>query len=303
MRLFPVLLGGVSAALTVSAASTVLAVPRYADVLGYYEPGRNVGTVDIGFGGVRYDNPSAALGGPGDTVSVTGDANATVVSLGGWTDDPATGANDRPTGLVVGFSVPVPNIAGSDFLVMGNNFFGQHEPGFVEVARESGGGGATTDGWMDETFYLLKPANFASILDPRTSPNPIDYSTQTPGMFDFAFGPGPFQNPSNLSGYLDVGHDPLNFLALPDYFDIDWAIDAADQPVVLSDIAYVRIRTVTDSSVDYSSINLGDDQDPFFLGTDFFSTEVNYVQVVPEPASLGLLAAGVLIGLTRRRSA
>ncbi len=56
---------GVLAALTLGTAGTAWAT-RYADVLGYYEPGLNVGTVDIGFGGVTYDNPDAALGGPSE---------------------------------------------------------------------------------------------------------------------------------------------------------------------------------------------------------------------------------------------
>jgi len=264
------------------------AQPRYADVLGLYDPGDNVGTVDIGFGGTVFDNPDAALGGPGATVELSGGRGpASFVSLGGYTGG---------EGLIVGFSTPVANVAGTDLLIQGNNTFGLHEPGFVEVAVESDGGGATADGWADETFYLLRPANFGSVIDPRTGPNPIAYATQTPGAFDFVFGDGAFKDPAGLEGYFDVA------LSSPDGFDLNWAIDAADQPVPLTEVAYVRLRTVTDSSIDYTSINFGTEAEPHFLGTDYFSSEVDWVAAVPEPS----LAAGGLLAVfaigRRRRS-
>ncbi|MEM9882091.1 MAG: PEP-CTERM sorting domain-containing protein [Planctomycetota bacterium] len=271
-----------SAALVVTGSAAAQAA-RYADVLGLYDPGNFVGTVDIGFGGTTFDNPDAALGGPGETVTLSGGGNAEFVSLGTYTGG---------EGLIVGFSDPVPNLAGSDFLVQGNNSFGLHEPGFVEVAVESSGnGGATATGWQDETFYLLRPSNFDQITDPRNGPNPIDYFTQTPGEFDFVYGPGPFQDGSSLTGYVDTA------VNAPDFFDLAWAIDTANQAVLLEEIAYVRIRTVTDSAIDYSSIDFGSGP----LGLDYFSSEIDFVGVVPEPAT-GLVIAAGLLGLSRRRT-
>jgi len=272
-----------------SVSANATAQLRYADRVELYDPGTNVGTIDIGFGGTTFDNPDAALGGPGETVELSGGRGpATIVSLGGYSGG---------GGLIVGFTTPVANVAGTDLLVQGNNSFGLHEPGFVEVAVESDGGGATADGWADETFYLLRPANFASITDPRSGPSPIPYATQTPGAFDFVYGDGPFKDPAGLAGYFDVA------LNGPDAFDLDWAIDASDQPIAVTEIAYVRLRTVTDSSIDYTGINLGTSEDPFFLGTDYFSSEVDWVAAVPEPSVAGAALLSLLaVGRRRRRS-
>ena len=278
------------AVMVVGACAQPVWCAQFADVLGYFEPGRNVASVDIGFGGFERDNPSAALGGPGVLVNTSRGEPTDIVSLGGWTDDPATGSGRTPA-LVVGFSSPVANIAGNDFRIVGNApSFGFHEPGTVEVARESGGGGATTDGWTDETFYLLRPSNFDQINDPRAAPNDIPYATRTPGVFDFVYGPGPFADGNALSGYADVTFGG-------DEFEIDRAIDLNNNPVPLDDIAYVRVRTVTDSSIDFSSIDFGNGP----LGIDFFSTEVDYLVALPGPQTSGLLVAGAVAALARAR--
>lgn len=271
------------------------AASQYADVMCYYEPGLHAATVDLGFGwDVQYTDPAAALGGPDEWHTVygnlAGESSTTFVSLGGY-----TGSNpSRTPGLIVGFSAPITNRSGSDFLVMGNNTMstpsiplGFYEPGFVEVARETSGGGATASGWEDETFFLLKPSNFNQITDPRLGPSAIDYHKVNDNIEDWSFeyGPGAFQD-GNLQGYADMA------LNAPDYFDIGWAIDADGHAVNLSDIAYIRIRSVTDSSFSYATMG---------LGTDYFSTEIDYVQAVPEPAALGLvIGMGGLLCFRRR---
>ena len=278
------------AVMVVAASAQPVWCAQFADVLGYYEPGRNVAAVDIGFGGFEHDNPFAAIGGPGVMVNTSSGEQTDIVSLGGWADDPANGSGRTPA-LVVGFSRPVANIAGNDFRIVGNApSFGFHEPGTVEVARESGAGGTTPDGWMDETFYLLRPSNFDQINDPRAAPSAIPYATQTPGIFDFVYEPSPFAAAGALSGYADVTFGG-------DEFEIDWAIDLNNVPVALDDIVYVRIRTVTDSSIDFSSIDFGSGS----LGIDFFSTEVDYLVALPEPQASGLLVAGAVAVLARTR--
>ena len=74
-----------------------------------------------------------------------------------------------------------------------------------------------------------------------------------------------------------------------------------NDPVVVDDIAYVRVRTVTDSAIDFSSIDFGDGP----LGIDFFSTEVDYLMILPEPATAALFVAGAVAGFggrSRKRS-
>jgi len=133
---------------------------RYADVLGYYEPGQNVDAV-FGSDPVElFDNAQAALSGPGEEVALSQGTLTQVVSLGGWTDDPATGTNSLTPGLVVGFSVEVLNAPGDDLLIVGNApaGFTFYEPGFVEVAVESDGGGATPGAGRTRRSISSSPA-------------------------------------------------------------------------------------------------------------------------------------------------
>lgn len=230
---------------------------RYADVLGYYEPGQNV---DVVYGSdpiELYDNALAALGGPGLEVALPQGTITEIVSLGGWTDESTSGTNNRTPGLVVGFSTEVTNAIGNDLLIVGNtpSDFVFYEPGFVEVAIESDGGGAKPDGWQDETFYLLKPGNYDLITDPRTAPSNISITTNP----DFSLNyPIPFDDDTNLPGYFDVTHGG-------DMFDIDDAIDVAGNQVTLDSIAYVRLRSVSDSSFPFGS---------------FFAPDVDYLEVI-----------------------
>ena len=218
---------------------------RYADMLGYYEPGQNV---DVVYGSdpvEPYDNTLAALGGPGETVELSQGTLSEIVSLGGWSDDPATGTNDRDPGLVVGFSVEVLNTAGDDLLVAGNapSAFKFYEPGFIEVAVESDGGGAKPDGYLDETFYLIRPGNYSQINDPRVAPTDITITTNPDFSLNYSV---PFEDDTNLPGYFDVMPDG-------DLFDLADAVDLNGDPVALNSIAYVRLRSLSDSAFPFGS--------------------------------------------------
>jgi len=230
---------------------------RYADALVYYEPGQNV---DVVYGSdpiERYDNAHAALGGPGEQVALSQGTLTNIISLGSWTDDNATGTNSQSPGLVVGFTTEVLNGPGNDLLIVGNapSSFSFHEPGFVEVAIESDGGGAKTGGHLDETFYLIKPGNYDQIIDPRAGSNAINITNNPDFSLTYS---SPFDDPGNLPGYFDV-------TAGGDTFDLDDAVDAGGNPVGLSSIAYVRMRSVSDSG--------------FPFGT-FISPEVDYLEVL-----------------------
>jgi hypothetical protein len=230
---------------------------RYADVAGYFEPGIHVDAV-FGSSPVEYfDNAQAALGGPGVQVALTQGTLTDIVSLGGWTDDSSTGTNNRATGMVVGFSVEVLNSPGDDLLVVGNapSGFTFYEPGFVEIAIESDGGGATPNGWQDETFYLIKPGNYDQITDPRTANNAITITNNPDFSLNYS---APFDDDTDLPGYFDV-------TAGGDGFDLADAIDINGDPVALAGIAYVRLRSVSDSA--------------FPFGT-FIAPEVDYLQVL-----------------------
>ncbi len=230
---------------------------RYADVSGYFEPGRNVDAV-FGSDPVElFDNALAALGGPGAQVALSQGTLAQTVSLGGWSDDPATGTNDRTPGLVVGFGVELLNVPGDDLLVVGNApaAFTFYEPGFVEVAIESDGGGAKPGGWQDETFYLIRPGNFSLVNDPRSANNPINITTNPD--FSLNYSP-PFDDDTNLPGYFDVTPGG-------DGFNLDDAIDINGEPVPLRGIAYVRLRSVSDSAFPFGS---------------FLAPEVDYLQAL-----------------------
>jgi hypothetical protein len=252
---------------TTGVCASVLCAPalgaRYADVPGYYEPGSNV---DVVFGSdpiEPFDNAQAALGGPGEQVALSQGTLTEIVSLGGWTDDPTTGTNNRTPALVVGFSIEILNAPGDDLLVVGNapSAFTFYEPGFVEVAIESDGGGAKPNGWQDETFYLLKPGNYNQITDPRTANNPITITSNPDFSLNYS---APFDDDTNLPGYFDVTPGG-------DGFNISDAIDSNNNPVNLTSIAYVRLRSVSDSA--------------FPFGTSL-APDVDYLQVLELPGDL-----------------
>ena len=254
-------MGAAGVCVSVFSASALGA--RYADVPGYYEPGNNVDAVFGSNPAELFDNAQAALGGPGVQVALSQGTLTEIVSLGGWTDDPSTGTNNRTTGLVVGFSVEILNSPGGDLLIVGNapSAFTFYEPGFVEVAIESDGGGAKPDGWQDETFYLLKPGNYNQITDPRTANNPITITSNPDFSLTYS---APFNDDTNLPGYFDVTPGG-------DVFDLSDAIDSNGAPVNLTGIAYVRLRSVSDSA--------------FPFGT-FLAPDVDYLEVLEIPGDI-----------------
>jgi hypothetical protein len=228
----------------------------YADVLCYYEQGINANA--------GYWTPENAVS-PDGTTKPSG-----LVSLGGWTDDPSYGVGN-PTGLLLGFSTSIANGSGNDLYVHGNGFPGWYEHGYIQVAQESTGFGATVDGWMDEEFYLIKPSNYDSLPnDPRTAPIPMSY-------FD-----------GNETGYADIGTDG-------EKVDIDWAMNMAGDLVDLTDIAYVRTRTVTDDAAGIFG---------------YYTTEIDYVEAlngtaaVPIPGAVWLFGSGLvaLLGIRKRKA-
>jgi len=283
--------------ITTSLLAAVVAAPlvgptasaqQYADVLGDYSPGANV---DNHYpSGLPLANANAALGGPTAQVLLgtyddgqgnpEAEAHTNIVSLGSYTGG---------TGLVVGFSNGVANLSGADLLIAGNAFPGSYEPAFVEVAVESAGGGAIANGWQDETFYLIKPGNFAALNkignDPRAVAQDIPHDDFDNDGFS-EYGAGAFENPP--TGFADV-------TAGGDLIDIADAIDAVGNPVALTDIAYIRLRSVTDDE-----FNFVFDFEEF--GTNPITAEVDYIENlhVPEPTALALIALGGM-ALIRRR--
>lgn len=265
--------------------------PRNADFVSYFELGQSPA------GGASWLNPAQAI---------TDNDNGAGVSLGGWTDEninvptSLTGGFNvnqaNPVGLVVGFTDPVPNRPGGtmDLIIFGNPLTDPisgdetwYEPGFIEVARETGGGAATPNGWADETFYLIRPGNYALLPnDPRDGPIPIAYDDSQVGgngensAAAYTDPAWRFDGPTrDLYGYADVH-------AEGDKVDIDDAIDDNGDPVQLSDISYVRIRTVSNTNTNT-------------FGR--FSTEVTNVQDYPEPSSIFALGLGGLALVVRRR--
>lgn len=238
----------------------------WANLVCSYEAGKNP---NAGF-----TNANAVL-----KLAVGPDDPEGIVSLGMWSQSILRG---EPVGIIVGFSLPARNIAGDDLFIKGNAFAGWYEPGYVEVARETTAPAASMDGWQDETWYLLKPSNFSAVGDPRLNPLPIAFDQSEMDAGRNPFTDPNWSDPSALRGYADVSPSG-------DYFDIDWAIDAAGNPVILPEISYVRIRTVTDSPAG---------------AFGYFSTDIDYVaavEVVPEPGTLlSLVLGGLLLGRRRR---
>ena len=147
------------------------------------------------------------------------------VSLGWWADDPDQGNGVNPVGIILGFSTSIVNGAGDDLKIQGNALPKWWEPGYVEVARETSGTGATVDGWTDEDWYLLKPSNYDALpRDPRTGAIDITFSDST-GYADS------YWSDNSMTGYADVSVDG-------DSMDIDWAMDIDKNMVELADIAY-----------------------------------------------------------------
>ncbi|MBN1942568.1 MAG: hypothetical protein JW849_04655 [Phycisphaerae bacterium] len=281
-----------------------------ADVVCYCEIGENPS------GNPKYwANPENAL---------TRDETNPGISLGNWNDykgpednpgqDPLplslTGGYDlnqgNPPGLVVGFSTAVFNGPGNDIRILGNGFtiegsdYYWSEPGYIEVAMETtieGKTGATADGWEDEVFYLIRPSNYDDVGDPRLGP--------LTGIYVYGDDPGggvdDQGNPLQVQYYADswgedliaAGGSQLDLYGYADWnpagdeVDISDAIRPDGTPQSLTNIAYVRIRTVSND-------------DAGVFGS--MSTDICYIENIstPEPTMLTLLAVGGLL-LRKRR--
>jgi len=239
---------------------------QLADVVCSYKAGKNPNT--------GYTDGNAIL-----QPATSDDDTSGIVSLGQWEESSLRGS---PVGIIVGFSTSIANLDGNDLLIVGNAMTSWYEPGYVEVAMETSGSGATADGWEDETFYLLKPSNYDQVGDPRTNALSITWDQTAFDDGDNPYTDDAWSDQSSLTGYADVtvGGDAM---------DISWAIDASGESVTLSSIAYIRIRTVTNSTA----------------GTfGYFSTDLDYIEymhVVPEPFCTAMLVATATAMLIRRR--
>lgn len=271
-----------------------------ADVIGYVEVGQNA------TGGLDWADPDNVL------------VKAGGISLGNYDDatylppivEDTVGYNmnqGNPPGMVVGFTTPVNNGPGNDLRIQGNAYaidgtdYYWSEPGYIEVAAETTPGqtGATTDGWADETFYLIKPSNYDQVGDPRLGPlsGIYVYGDDPDGALDDNGHPLQVQKYADSWGedLIDAGGSQLDLYGWADWnpsgdrVDLSDAIDMDGNPVALASIAYVRIRTASN-------------EDMGIFGS--MSTEVEYVEdisMVPEPTSLALLAAGGAALIARRR--
>ncbi|NLX12532.1 MAG: PEP-CTERM sorting domain-containing protein [Phycisphaerales bacterium] len=285
----------------------------FADVLCYCEIGTHPAGTPL-----AWRNPLNAI---------TQDELNPGISLGNWTDatienspsgDPlflpsrlTGGCNlnqGYSPGLVVGFSTAVNNGSGNDICVKGNPFdingsdYYWSEPGYIEVAMETtvlGQTGATADGWMDEMFYMIKPSNYDIVGDPRLGPisGIYDFMDDPSGALDNQGNPMQVQVWTGSWGVdlIAAGGSQLDLYGYADWnpagdrVDISDAIDLDGNYVSLPNIAYVRVRTVTND-------------DAGIFGS--ISTEVCYVEdisVVPEPAAMALLAVGGMSMVMRRR--
>lgn len=276
--------------------SLPLQADNLADIICYCEMGTNPAGSPL----AGWRNPANVL---------TQDDEYPGISLGNWNDGTTnystsiTGGYNlnqgNPPGLVVGFSTAVNNGVGNDLLIMGNAFLQEgsdyywSEPGYIEVAMETtipGQTGATVNGWMDETFYLIKPGNYDIVGDPRLGAlsGVYNYTTDSEGIQTGTY-PGSWGE-----DLINAGGSQLDLYGYADWnpsgdcVDISDAIDTDGNYVTLSNIAYVRIRTVTnDIAGIFGSI----------------STEVCYVEnisVVPEPTSIVLLSLAA-VGVLRTR--
>ncbi len=198
------------------ATSVARAGETLADQLYYFEPGNGAAS--------GFTDPENAL-----RPSLGSADRSGILSLGAYSGPDAT----RQPGIILGWRFPLPNNDGADIRIRGNNFGGFHEPGMIEVAAETTGAPGS---WEDETFYLIRPSNYDALpADPRTAPAPITLATNGRSLYSEPH----WQLP--LTGYADVSPDG-------DLIDISDAIDLQGNPISLDSIAYVRIRTITDST-------------------------------------------------------
>jgi len=282
MLLLRVKIGLAFAALLVGVLmpQTAWAAVHYADfVVGYVSGG----------GAENYDNPGVALGSP---ERMTGEGvypgqvepfnppwlSSEIVSIG-------------PTGhLTLGFNNPILNDRGdgydADFIVFGNTFFvadwstgtpvntnpaGTYEgPGVIEVSQDN------------STWYRIDGI-FADSLFPTLGYQDAVSGSDTPGAIKTNFWE-PMNSSLSLSDF-----DGLGFADMVALYgssgggaavDISDAVDGDGNLVNLASISYVRFTVPAGAT---------------------YTTEIDAVAVVPEPATLALLVLGAGVALRRRR--
>jgi len=263
--------------LAVIAAAAPAAGMRYADVVHRYTWGN---------GEAGYDDPSGALGRP-ERMTGEGTAFAAQVEPTNppWLTSEIVSVGPDGGELVLGFNAPVLNDRGdgyqADLIVFGNTFFTgdfsnwpdvyistpaatNAEPGKIEVSQDAA------------TWYEV-PGVFADSLWPTLGYVGADGVTPT----NFWEPMDPSLTLADFDGLSLAGAAALYGTSgggAP--VDIADAVDAQGGPAGLDWIAFIRVTVPAGET---------------------YSTEVDGVAVVPEPATLGVVALGSLMTLWRRR--
>lgn len=232
-----------------------------------------------------YDNPSVALGEPsrvtpgefGGPVNPFNPAylDTQLVSLG------AGGS------LTVGFASPIRNDpahpAGLDFLIFGGagfiitNAFDENFNFIGTPATDGSLFGAQTG---ETRVSVSADGTTFFTLDPALAPA-VEALFPTDGAGDFTRPVDPSLSYADFAGLtLEEIRDRYAGSGGGAGFDLSWAQDANGQPVVLDSIQFVRVEVLSGK-----------------IELDGFAA----VNVVPEPATWALLAAGVSFLFLRRR--
>jgi hypothetical protein len=265
-------------AASLSLAATLSASAQFASQVIGFNPGTGFATE---FGtGLGYTNTSAVLGqpsssspfGPVDPFN-SQSARAELLSIG-------TGGS-----LTVKLGQPAVNSAqnpfGLDFIIFGNT-------GFVITNGDYSGGGITDGsiyGQNNGSTRVSVSADGATfyVLDLTLAPK-VDGYYPADGQGDFRKPVDPLLTPFSFSGLGLAGIRSLyDGSAGGTAFDLAWARDGANQPVILNSAEYIRIEVLSGKSE-----------------IDGLSA-VNPITPVPEPSVLALGGLGLAALVLRQR--